>query len=128
MDFLLADTLFWVNVMARPQRKKPRKKKLIRDQYQDRIPPDEWVRLPVGGKQHLRYLKAKLQEEVDELHASDYIDVEEYADIIEVLKCLAFFLNIDWRDVQQAVIDKRHSKGKFLDGILLLNTPKEKES
>ena len=114
--------------MPRPQRKKPRKKKLIRDFYQDRIPPAEWTRLPRGGKQHLRYLKAKLQEEVDELHASDYLDVEEYADIIEVLKCLAFFLNIDWLDVRQAVIDKRHSKGKFLDGILLLNTPKEKES
>ncbi len=114
--------------MSRPQRKKTRRKKLIRDQYQDRIPPDEWVRLPVGGKQHLRYLKAKLQEEVDELHASDYLDIEEYADIIEVLKCLCFFLNIDWRDIQQAVIDKRHSKGKFLDGILLLNTPKRTES
>jgi predicted house-cleaning noncanonical NTP pyrophosphatase (MazG superfamily) len=114
--------------MSRPQRKKPRKKKLIRDQYQDRIPPDEWMRLPVGGKQHLRYLKAKLQEEVDELHASDYLSIEEYADIIEVLKCIAFFQNIDWNDVKQAIVDKRHSKGKFLDGILLLNTPKEKES
>lgn len=114
--------------MSRPQRKKTRVKKLIRDRYQDIIPPKEWVRLPIGGKQHMRYLKAKLQEEVDELHASDYIDVEEYADIIEVLKCIAFFQNIDWNDVKQAIIDKRHSKGKFLDGILLLNTPKEAEN
>ncbi len=113
---------------AKPQRKKTRKKKLIRDFYQDRIPPAEWERLPRGGKQHLRYLKAKLQEEVDELHASDYLDVEEYADIIEVLKCLAFFLNVDWNDVHQARIDKQASKGKFLDGILLLNTPTETKS
>jgi predicted house-cleaning noncanonical NTP pyrophosphatase (MazG superfamily) len=113
---------------AKPQRKKTRKKKLIRDFYQDRIPPDEWERLPKGGKQHLRYLKAKLQEEVDELHASDYLDIEEYADIIEVLKCLAFFLNVDWNDVHQARIDKVASKGKFLDGILLLNTPTETKS
>ena len=84
--------------------------------------------MPIGGRQHLRYLKAKLQEEVDELHASDYLSIEEYADVIEVLKCLAFFQNVNWNDVKQAIVDKRHSKGKFLDGILLLNTPQEIEN
>ena len=78
-----------LTMATKPQRKKTRRKKLVRDRYQDLIPPDEWTRLPVGGKQHLRYLKAKLQEEVDELHASDYLSIEEYADIIEVLKCIA---------------------------------------
>ena len=116
------------HAVSKPQRKKTRKKKLIRDFYQDRIPPDEWIRLPRGGKQHLRYLKAKLQEEVDELHASDYLDVEEYADVLEVLMCLCHYLNIDWLDVHQARVDKMASKGKFLDGILLLNTPKRTES
>jgi len=103
-------------------RKKVRKKKLIRDQYQSRITPDDWVRLPRGGKQHLRYLKAKLQEEIDELRASDYKSIEEYADVIEVLKCLCFFLDIDWKGVEQEVFNKQASKGKFLEGILLINT------
>lgn len=114
------------------QRKQIRKKKLIRDFYQDRIPPTDWIRLPRGGKQHLRYLKAKLQEEVDELRASDYSSVEEYADVIEVLKCLCFFLNIDWNTVTQEVFNKQANKGKFLEGILLINTtdctPREDEN
>lgn len=104
-------------------RKRVRKRKLIRDLYIETIPQEDWVRLRRGGKQHLRYLKAKLQEEVDELRQSDYKSVEEYADVIEVLKCLCFYINVDWREVEREVFRKQCSKGKFLEGILLINTP-----
>lgn len=98
-----------------------RKRKLIRDMYQDRIPPEDWIRLKVNGRQHRRYLKAKLHEEVEELKQSDYLSIEEFADVVEVLKCLCWFNNICWNDVMQEVFNKQCRNGKFLEGILLIN-------
>ena len=101
--------------------KQPRKTKLVRDRYQDIITPEDWIRLGSGSKRHLRELKRKLLEEIDELKASDYRDPEEYGDIIEVLKCLAFFHNVDWSDVEDACYRKMIRKGKFIEGIFLVN-------
>lgn len=106
---------------------KQRKTKLVRDGYQDRIPPEEWIRLPSGGKRHLKKLKHKLDEEVDELKKSAYLSAEEYADIIEVLKCLAFYHNVDWADIEDCVFAKQAKYGKFLGGILLTNIPEKKD-
>ncbi len=107
---------------------KQRKTKLIRDRYQDLIPNDgSWMRLPSGGKRHIRELKRKLMEEVDELRESAYLDAEEYADVIEVLKCLAFYHNVDWSDVEDGIYAKQAKYGKFLEGIFLTNVPEKKD-
>ena len=101
------------------------KKKLIRDRYIETIPKHEWYF--AERKEHIRLLKRKLHEEVDELKASGYKDIGEFADVLEVMKCLCHFLNIDWNDVEQARVDKLNSKGKFLDGVVLhLNTEENK--
>lgn len=108
--------------------KHERKFKLVRDRYQELIPPDEWVRLKVGGRRHVRYLRLKLQEEVDEFKKSGFQSMEEMADILEVLRCVAWFNGWDWNAVEQARFDKMASKGKFLDGILLTVNKKDEET
>lgn len=104
------------------------KSKLVRDLYQDRLPLTDFKRLQRGGPEHMRRLKAKLTEEVAELRESDYLSIEEYADVIEVLKCLAFFHNVDWSDVEDALFHKQTTKGKFVEGILLVNIPDDEEN
>lgn len=93
-------------------------KKLIRDFYQDKIPPEEWYR--ATPSEYKRRLGQKLREEVKELADSGFKSTEEYADVLEVLKSLAFVHNIDWNDVEQARFDKQIKFGKFMDGIVLL--------
>jgi predicted house-cleaning noncanonical NTP pyrophosphatase (MazG superfamily) len=106
--------------------KRQPKKKLIRDRYIETIPRDEWYF--ADKKEHIRLLKRKLFEEIDELKASDFTDAEEYADVLEVLMCLSHFLNIDWNDVQHTRVAKLNSKGKFLDGVVLRLDAKENKN
>ena len=111
--FILVHRTHWIDM------KTPRKTKLIRDGYINIIPSKDWIR--IGRKRHMVELRRKLQEEVDELKDSDYLSIEEYADIIEVLKCLAFFHNVDWSDIEDCRYTKMLKYGKFMEGILLVN-------
>lgn len=99
------------------------KKKLIRDRYIEIISSEEWYF--ADKKEHIRLLKRKLQEEIDELKASDFQDIEEFADVLEVIKCLCHFQNIGWDEIEHARIDKLNKKGKFLNGVVLILSNKE---
>ena len=98
--------------------KRERKTVLVRDQVAERIPLASFERL-VRTPRHQVELRRKLREEVDKLAEGEYVRLEDYADVIEVLKCLAFFNNVDWRDVEDAIWHRMVTDGKYIDGILV---------
>ncbi len=62
-------------------------------------------------------LREKLQEEVDELLAS--AQIEEFADVIEVLKALAKECNYDWHAIEQCRLKKQRDRGSFFKRYIL---------
>ena len=98
--------------------KKPRTTRLVRDNTSEQIPLGSFKRLERGGKRHKQELRRRLRQTVDRLHETDYVDHEAYADVVEVMKCLAFCYNVDWLDVEDAVWHEMITKGKYIDGIL----------
>ena len=90
-------------------------KKLIRDH----IPgiPEQMVEevCPVDAYE---LLKAKLDEEMQELKDSDYKDIYEYADVLEVLHALAKYNKKKWQDIEIARKIKFKEKGGFSNKIL----------
>ena len=63
-------------------------------------------------------LDKKLQEEVQEYLESK--NIEEMADILEVLHGIAFHMGVSWDDIEQERIRKRNERGGFEKGIRLL--------
>ena len=98
--------------------RKPRTTRLLRDQESENIPPDSFKRLERGGRRHRQELRRRLRQTVDHLHKTDYVDHEAYADVVEVMKCLAFCYNVDWLDIEDAVWHQMITKGKYIGGIL----------
>ena len=83
--------------------------KLIRDDIPG-MPDDAWDEVcPVEAYD---YLKLKLTEEIDELIESDYKDKDEYADVIQVLKTLARYNNLEWSRIEVARKIKLKKKNK----------------
>ena len=68
-------------------------------------------------------LDNKLQEEVQEYLESK--NVEEMADILEVLHGIAFHMGVSWDDIEQERIRKRNERGGFEKGIRLLKVDSE---
>lgn len=69
----------------------------------------------LAGK-HLA-LVAKLNEEVDEI-ARDATNVEEYADLLEALRELAFINGVMFEDIEAARVEKRERLGGFNRGMV----------
>ena len=90
--------------------------KLIRDDIPG-MPDDAWKEVcPVEAYE---YLKEKLTEEIQELIDSDYKDILEYADVIEVLKTLAYYNNIELSRIEVARKIKLYERGGFSNKILI---------
>jgi len=65
-------------------------------------------------------LRVKLWEEVSELVAADTdSDLEEFADVYEVLLSLAEVLGHSWSEIVMASKTKRASRGGFASGVWL---------
>lgn len=92
--------------------------KLIRDKYIDIIPKEDLFYLD-GEKARLDWLKTKMDEELAELKASNFNDIGEYADVLEVLLSIAAFKGISLEDIERARISKKEDKGGFEDGLML---------
>lgn len=89
--------------------------KLIRDKYLQIIPLNE---LEIKGADYdIKYLKEKLEEELNELKQSDFKDIKEYADVFEVLEELALRNNIPILQIMIEKIQKNKDKGRFKNGI-----------
>ncbi len=93
-------------------------KKLIRDNIPG-MPEDAWETVcPVEA---YPYLLAKLDEELLELKQSNYKDIYEYADVLEVLRSIAKYNKVKWPSVKVARQIKFKERGGFSTKILLDN-------
>ena len=78
----------------------------------------------LNDEEYIRELNTKLMEEVREYLESG--DVEELADIQEVLRAILDFKQVgisDFESIRQTKVDKR---GAFKDRILLISTTEKK--
>ena len=90
--------------------------KIIRDKLVDIIPEDEFSYVTQDYGTEL--LKAKLFEEITELMEATWEDLEEYADIIEVLMALAERHGVSWEKVEIARKIKQKQRGSFKDNVV----------
>ncbi|MBR9705955.1 nucleoside triphosphate pyrophosphohydrolase [Candidatus Pacearchaeota archaeon] len=74
----------------------------------------------VSGQKYKQKLYDKLNEEVDEYLESK--EIEELADIFEVIEALCFVNNTTLKDLFKIKQDKQKERGGFKDGIVLLKT------
>ncbi|MFP4514738.1 MAG: phosphoribosyl-ATP pyrophosphohydrolase [Parcubacteria group bacterium] len=66
-------------------------------------------------------LKAKLQEEVNEVLEDSNID-EELADVLEVIHAMLAFRGIKFEELEQIMLKKREKRGGFKNKIILEET------
>ena len=73
-----------------------------------------------GSRTKVTYLRDKLQEELMELLESDYMDIEEYVDVLEVLYTMAdYFGVLSIEDIESERLKKLETKGNFIAGVVL---------
>jgi predicted house-cleaning noncanonical NTP pyrophosphatase (MazG superfamily) len=95
--------------------------KLIRDGYAEILKPDDWRQIRSGSPEHFEFLEDKVLEELTELKESDFLDVSEYGDLLEVIQSMAELKGIPWNLVVASNVEKSVSRGRFIDGIILLD-------
>lgn len=97
--------------------------KLIRDKLENLI-DDSNLRIEEENEMQYYFLERKLLEELNELEQSEYTDVYEYADVLEVLMSMAEFNGVDWKNVETTRRKKFEERGGF-DKFLILNYDSE---
>ena len=93
-------------------------KKIIRDKYVDIIDKADLCTCDNENERLLR-LFLKVSEEMAELNDSDFKDVDEYADVLEVLFEMAKMNDISPEQINDARLEKRERLGGFETGLLL---------
>jgi predicted house-cleaning noncanonical NTP pyrophosphatase (MazG superfamily) len=93
------------------------KVKLVRDKLSQVIPAQE-LRKETDPQVLARFLRLKFNEEYQELKDSDYNDINEFADCIEVLLALAKQVGYSQEAVEEARQRKLQEKGGFEDGLI----------
>jgi len=66
----------------------------------------------------VQLLQSKLHEEAAEI-AESPTDASEYADLVEVMLCLAAAEGVTWDQIEEAIRDKRERLGSFRRGMVL---------
>jgi predicted house-cleaning noncanonical NTP pyrophosphatase (MazG superfamily) len=94
-------------------------KKLIRDKYKDIIEPESLSNIDPKSEEYKAMLLEKLEEELTELREADFGDIEEYADVIEVLLSLGKYHNLSFPKILEKTLSKRQKNGSFNDGLIL---------
>ncbi|HLC77018.1 MAG TPA: nucleoside triphosphate pyrophosphohydrolase [archaeon] len=102
--------------------------KLVRDKIPDMIMKKEKsVQMRVADSaEYDLFLIKKLKEEVEEF--IDDRNIEEMADIEEVLRCYAEQKGIDWSQVEALRQKKSEEKGSFKKRIIIEMVEDEKKS
>jgi len=95
--------------------------KLIRDNYIKEIPDERLSTVMPGGTTYKKFLIDKLYEEIEEVIESDWLDVNEYADVYEVFTTLMKMHGITEEEVIKAKAEKRSRLGGFDTGLLLIS-------
>jgi predicted house-cleaning noncanonical NTP pyrophosphatase (MazG superfamily) len=100
--------------------------KLVRDKIPALIEGnnEKVITRKVDAEQLLVYLKEKIVEEANELHwsKSNEENIEEMADIYEVLRGFCKVYGIDIKEIEQEANDKREKRGGFDAGTVLIAT------
>jgi predicted house-cleaning noncanonical NTP pyrophosphatase (MazG superfamily) len=94
--------------------------KLVRDRIPEIIPPSKshFFRFSTLSEAEFgKHLKRKLLEEVDEYLETE--NVEELADIYEVLDAIIKFKQFELRQIHQKQAQKREQRGGFEKRILM---------
>lgn len=96
--------------------------KLVRDKIPEIIRQngDEPVTRIANDREYVAKLKDKLAEEVTEFRKS--MDVEELADVLEVVYALGARLGYTIRDIERIRGRKAKNRGGFAEGIILEET------
>jgi predicted house-cleaning noncanonical NTP pyrophosphatase (MazG superfamily) len=93
--------------------------KLIRSKLVNVISKENWYRCSYKKSNEL--LKKKLYEEINELKETDFKDINEYADVLEVLYELIERNDLTRTEVEKVRMKKKLQKGGF-DEIVLKDT------
>lgn len=94
--------------------------KLIRDKY-DAIIESDRLNIEVDPIKQHKFYADKIHEELDELITSEYLDISEYADLIETIYAMAKFKGIDLSTIESARIQKLEDRGGFDKCLILVN-------
>lgn len=96
--------------------------KLVRDRIPEIIEKDGRTceTIKVNREEHYQRLKEKLMEEVTEFIQDE--NVEELADIYEVIAALSEFVGKGEEELMQVRDKKREERGGFREGIVLKST------
>ena len=70
-----------------------------------------------NGKEHVRWLKAKMLEEIEEF--IDEPTYNEAADMVEVVKALCYLNGLEWDAVLSSALKKEETNGGFYSGVVL---------
>ena len=92
--------------------------KLIRDKY-DSIIESERLTISKNPSETFIFLTAKIKEELGELADTAFNDVDEYADVIEVLYAMANFQGLSKDEIEIARLKKLDEKGGFKKCLIL---------
>ncbi|MCK6462266.1 MAG: nucleoside triphosphate pyrophosphohydrolase [Candidatus Pacebacteria bacterium] len=93
--------------------------KLVRDKIPERIRKkgEECKFRIAGDEEYWQKLKEKLREEVDEFNQDE--NIEEIADILEVIDAIIDYKNFDRKEIEQVKQKKAEERGRFKDRIIL---------
>jgi predicted house-cleaning noncanonical NTP pyrophosphatase (MazG superfamily) len=97
-------------------------KKLIRDKMAFNLNPDE-LDYCHNKEELMELYSLKLREEIEEIKGSDYKDIMEYGDLIQVALGLASLNGYSFDDVIKAMNDKYELKGGFSNLVLTSLNP-----
>ena len=99
--------------------------KLVRDKVPEILKKEgAVVQYQIMEDKYYRHeLFLKLHEETEEL-MDDPHDIEEYADILEVLDCIMKLNGVSFEQVMKVKEEKRIKKGSFTDKIFLYQSEK----
>ncbi|NLJ40828.1 MAG: nucleoside triphosphate pyrophosphohydrolase [Clostridiales bacterium] len=81
--------------------------------------------IKVQGTELFKYLKSKLQEELLEYMESE--DVEELADMVEVIYSILYHNGISKDEFKRVITDKRAIRGSFEEGYILLRVTEDED-
>ncbi|MBN2567377.1 nucleoside triphosphate pyrophosphohydrolase [Candidatus Woesearchaeota archaeon] len=93
--------------------------KLVRDRIPEIIRKDKQVPKThvADAVEYRKRLLEKLYEEVDEFSESG--DVDELADILEVVKALSEEKKVPWKELERMRMEKAERRGGFSERIVL---------
>jgi len=94
--------------------------KLVRENIAKRILAEDATQISQASDntEFLMFLKLKLSEELDELRESNYSDVNEFADVLEVLETLAEQHGLSFSKILEAKHNKAQVEGDLKRGLI----------